>query len=333
MSLEDISLEQRDELALLAKQLAENPSTRKDFLRMTKKVKPDLPIPELEMQDYTEKKMSDMENRLLVSENKLREKDAREELNRRRQSLITKGLARDDADVEQIEKIMLSKNISNHETAAEYFDWMKQAAEPTPSGYNPSEAESFFSWYDSIEGYETKILISGNHDRIMENDPSWASGVLTGYKTIEYLQDEELTLYFDGPNGDFPEDNIHIWGSPWQPNFNNWAFNLERGEEIKRKWNLIPQNTDILITHGPPFSKLDFVNRGGNVGCEDLLSKVNSIKPKIHVFGHIHEGAGYVFDGTTHFFNASVLNDRYEFRNKPITIDWDSETNEIEFVD
>jgi len=143
MSLEDISLEQRDELALLAKQLAENPSTRKDFLRMTKKVKPDLPIPELEMQDYTEKKMSDMDNRLLVSENKLREKEAREELNRRRQSLITKGLARDDSDVEEIEKIMLSKNISNHETAAEYFDWMKQAAEPTPSGYNPSAISKF----------------------------------------------------------------------------------------------------------------------------------------------------------------------------------------------
>ena len=143
MSLEDISLEQRDELALLAKQLAENPSTRKDFLRMTKKVKPDLPIPELEMQDYTEQKMSDMENRLMASENKLRAKEAREELDKRRQSLIRKGLARDDADVEQIEKIMLEKNISNHETAAEYFDWMKQAAEPTPSGYNPSAISKF----------------------------------------------------------------------------------------------------------------------------------------------------------------------------------------------
>jgi hypothetical protein len=143
MSLEDISLEQRDELALLAKQLAENPSTRKDFLRMTKKVKPDLPIPELEMQDYTEQKMSDMENRLMASENKLREKEAREELDKRRQSLIRKGLARDDADVERIEKIMLEKNISNHETAAEYFDWMKQAAEPTPSGYNPSAISKF----------------------------------------------------------------------------------------------------------------------------------------------------------------------------------------------
>jgi Icc-related predicted phosphoesterase len=212
-------------------------------------------------------------------------------------------------------------------------DLLIHAGDFMSSGYNPGEAESFFSWYDSINNYETKILISGNHDRIMENDPPWASGILTGYKTIEYLQDDGLTLYFDGPNGEFPEDNIHIWGSPWQPEFNNWAFNLQRGEEIKKKWDLIPQNTDILITHGPPFGKLDYVPRGGvNVGCEELLKKVQSVRPKIHVFGHIHEGAGYVFDGSTHFINAAVLNDRYEFRNRPLTIDWDSETNEIEFV-
>lgn len=212
-------------------------------------------------------------------------------------------------------------------------DLLIHAGDFMSSGYNPGEAESFFSWYDSINNYETKVLIAGNHDRIMQNDPSWANGILTGYKTIEYLQDDGLTLYFDGPNGEFEEDNIRIWGSPWQPYFRNWAFNLQRGEEIKAKWDLIPQNTDILVTHGPPFGKLDYVNYDGvNVGCEELLKKVQSIKPKIHVFGHIHEGAGYVFDGSTHFINASVLNDRYEFRNKPLTIDWDSETNEIEFV-
>ena len=119
MSLEDISFEQRDELAMLAKTLSENPETRRDFLRMTKRVKPDLPIPEIELQDYAEKKMSEMEGRLLASENKLREKEAREELDKRRQSLITKGLAGSLEDVDQIEKIMLEKNISNHETAAE----------------------------------------------------------------------------------------------------------------------------------------------------------------------------------------------------------------------
>jgi Icc-related predicted phosphoesterase len=96
---------------------------------------------------------------------------------------------------------------------------------------------------------------------------------------------------------------------------------------------MIPLNTDILITHGPPFGKLDYVPYNNvNVGCEDLLARVQEIKPKIHVFGHIHEGYGYVFDGTTHYINAAVLNGRYEFRNKPLTIDWDPETNEIEFV-
>lgn len=229
----------------------------------------------------------------------------------------------------------LSDTHTRHKSVTPFLtggDILIHAGDFMSSGYDPNEAESFFSWYDSIENYETKVLIAGNHDRIMQNDPSWATGVLTGYKTIEYLQDEELTLYFDGHNGDFPEDNIHIWGSPWQPKFFNWAFNLEPGEEIKKKWDLIPNNTDILITHGPPFSKLDFVNGGSNVGCEELLKRVISVKPKIHVFGHIHEGAGYVFDGTTHFFNASVLNERYEFRNKPITIDWNKETNEIEFL-
>jgi hypothetical protein len=73
----------------------------------------------------------------------LREKEAREELDKRRQSLITKGLAGSLEDVDQIEKIMLEKNISNHETAAEYFDWMKQAAVPTPSGYNPNPLKGF----------------------------------------------------------------------------------------------------------------------------------------------------------------------------------------------
>ena len=231
----------------------------------------------------------------------------------------------------------LSDTHTKHQLVESFLpggDILIHAGDFMSSGYSKIEVESFFKWFDNIKNYETKILIAGNHDRIMENDPSWASGVLTGYKTIEYLQDDGLTLYFDGVNGDFPEDNIHIWGSPWQPKFYNWAFNLERGEEIAQKWNLIPQNTDILITHGPPFGKLDFVNRDEiNVGCEELMKKVSSVKPKIHVFGHIHEGAGYQFDGTTHYINASILNDRYEFRNKPITIEWNKETNEIIFVD
>jgi hypothetical protein len=155
MSLEDISLEQRDELALLMKELAENPSTRKEALRLSKKVRPNLPIPELELEDYTEQKVTAAEERVMQLEAKLKEKDAREELQKRRDRLIKKGLAQSEEDIESIEKIMLEKKISDHETAAEYFDWMKQAATPTPSGYNPSPLKGFDLnnyWKNPVQG-------------------------------------------------------------------------------------------------------------------------------------------------------------------------------------
>jgi len=207
-------------------------------------------------------------------------------------------------------------------------DILIHAGDLTSRGYI-TEIEEFVKWYDKINNYDTKAFICGNHDFGFQDDNEKVKGLLTGYKTIEYLQDELLMV-----GDENYEDMIKIWGSPWQPEFHNWAFNLPRGEKIKEKWDMIPVDTDILITHGPPFGKLDYIPYDGkNVGCEELLLKVQEIKPKIHVFGHIHEGYGYVFDGNTHYINAAVLNGRYEYRNKPLTIDWDSETNEIEFVE
>ena len=141
MSLEDISLEQRDELALLMKELAENPATRKEALRLTKKVRPNLPIPELELEDYTEKKVTAAEDRVNALEAKLKEKEALTELEKRRSKLVKRGLS--DEEIEEVEKVMLEKKIHDHETAADYFDWMKQAATPTPMGYNPSAMSKF----------------------------------------------------------------------------------------------------------------------------------------------------------------------------------------------
>jgi len=143
MSLENISLEARDELAALAQQLAENPSTRKEFLRMTKKVKPDLPIPELEIEESTHAAVSKAEQRVQQLEAKLREKDALAELDKRRQALIKKGLIASEDEVKDVEKIMLERGITNHETAAEFHQWMKQAAVPTSSGYNPQVINKF----------------------------------------------------------------------------------------------------------------------------------------------------------------------------------------------
>lgn len=205
-------------------------------------------------------------------------------------------------------------------------DLLIHAGDISSRGYI-NEIENFARWYDSIDNYDTKVFISGNHDFGFQDDSEKVKGLLTGYKTIDYLQDDWMGI------GEDVDTMIKIWGSPWQPEFHNWAFNLPRGEKIMEKWNLIPTDTDILITHGPVHGKLDFVPYDGlNVGCEDLLVKIQEIKPKIHVCGHIHEGYGYVFDGTTHFINAAVLNGRYEFRNKPLMVEWDSETNEIEFI-
>jgi Icc-related predicted phosphoesterase len=214
-------------------------------------------------------------------------------------------------------------------------DILIHAGDFMSSGYNQMEAVMFFQWFDEINNYDTKVLIAGNHDRYMQDEPEEARRLVSNfYPTIEYLQDEELVLYFDGYNGDMPEENVRIYGSPWQPEFYNWAFNLPRnGEEMKAKWDAIPNNTDILITHGPAYGHLDFVRYNRiNVGCEMLRQRIDLIRPKIHVCGHIHQGYGYYFDGHTHFFNAAVLNEQYMYANLPFNFEWDNITNEITWI-
>jgi len=206
-------------------------------------------------------------------------------------------------------------------------DILIHAGDLTGRGYI-TEIENFMKWYDKINNYDTKVFIAGNHDFGFQDENEKLRGLLTGYKTIDYLEDELMMV------GEDYDNMIKIWGTPWHPEFFDWAFNLPRGEKLKEKWDMIPLNTDILITHGPPFGKLDYVKYPNqNVGCEELMKRVEEIKPKIHVFGHIHEGYGYVFDGNTHFINAAVLNGRYEYRNKPVTVDWDPETNELDFIE
>lgn len=202
------------------------------------------------------------------------------------------------------------------------------------SGYSKSQAEDFFKWME-YQDYDDIVFIAGNHDRIMQNEPDAMKGILDGYKCIDYLEDTELVLYGDGPNGDLPENNIRIYGSPWQPEFYDWAFNLPRnGDVLKSKWDAIPTNTDILLTHGPAWGILDEVynRRGVHLGCELLTERIAVVKPKIHVCGHIHSGHGYYFDGTTHFFNASVLNESYKYKHNLWHFEWDPITNEINFI-
>ena len=206
-------------------------------------------------------------------------------------------------------------------------DVIIHAGDVSSMGYK-HELQQFLKWFNGLDNYTNKIFISGNHDWGFQNSPEMCQELLDFYDKVTYLQDNLEVI------GDDYSTAVKVYGSPWQPEFYNWAFNLPRmGEELKEKWEMIPMNTDILITHGPAWGHLDTViGQNMNLGCELLSERIKVVKPKIHVCGHIHSGYGYKFDGDTHYFNAAVLGERYTFDNKPFNVEWNPETNELEFL-
>ena len=207
-------------------------------------------------------------------------------------------------------------------------DLLIHAGDIMNSGYDENDIWEFLQWFESQDQYKSQVFIAGNHDRLFENNFDKVKNILIEYPYISYLWDNALTYVNEEAN-----ESCKLYGSPWQPEFYHWAFNLSRnGEDLREKWFWIPKDTDILVTHGPPFGHCDEAPYGGHVGCELLRERVDEFPPKIHVFGHIHAGYGYKFHNGTHFFNASVLNERYNYENKPFTFDWNPETNEIEFI-
>ncbi len=175
------------------------------------------------------------------------------------------------------------------------------------------EYVDFIRWSNPISfKYKKIILIAGNHDGLIEK---YGTELLPGFCT--YLQDSGCD--FKG---------LKVWGSPWTPTFLNWHFMKDRGEPIKKMWDLIPDDTEILVTHGPPFGIQDQVEysskakEGKFAGCEELRNALDRLKKlKLHVFGHVHEGYGkVVVNGVIHV-NAAIMNEDYRPVNKPITVE------------
>ena len=210
-------------------------------------------------------------------------------------------------------------------------DLLIHAGDLMNSGYDQYEIEDFCKWFDGQHKYDKKVFIAGNHDRAFENKPDQVKDILDQFPNLIYLEDQMFGLYSLDT-----DKSVKIYGSPWQPEFYNWAFNLPKGGPgLMSKWEAIPKDTDILITHGPPQDHLDVSGPPYNephLGCALLREKVDEQPPKIHVFGHIHGSYGYKFHNGTHFINAAVLNERYDQVNQPLTVDWDPETNEITFI-
>jgi len=169
------------------------------------------------------------------------------------------------------------------------------------------EVADFLYWF-SRQPFNHKIFIGGNHDLFLETCSSAKRKRLIPFDVI-YLQNSGVKIA-----------GLKIWGSPVTPYFLGMAFNARQGSEIKKYWNKIPVDTDILITHGPPKGILD-----NGVGCEELLLHVNNIKPAIHCFGHVHGQNGIQTVNGTTFMNASIVNsldpiknDEYRVVGKPI---------------
>lgn len=224
--------------------------------------------------------------------------------------------------------------LSPKDVESKYFippgDILLHAGDFTMKG-GALEIETFNEYLGKLP-HKKKVIIAGNHDLPFDRNIMSEIHLFGGstanlkkyfrQKGIEsakelitnaiYLQDSMVTIC-----------GVNIYGSPWQPRYCDWAFNnCERGEDILKKWNSIPNGVDILVTHGPPAGHGDIVKSGIHVGCVELLNTVQKrIKPKYHVFGHIHEGYGVSSDGHTTFINAAGCTKGYKLLNPPIIFD------------
>lgn len=201
--------------------------------------------------------------------------------------------------------VCISDTHGLHDVRVPDGDVLVHAGDLTASGSLEQIAEAH-AWLASLP-HEHKLVIAGNHDWAFERTPAEARALMTG---VTYLEDAACEVR-----------GVRFYGSPWQPRFFDWAFNLDRGPALAAVWAKIPDDTDVLITHGPPHGILDTVHSGREVGCEALRDALPRIRPRVHVFGHIHEAHGEVVRDGTHFVNASTCTLRYEPLQPPIVVD------------
>lgn len=172
------------------------------------------------------------------------------------------------------------------------------------------EIRNFNKWYSKLSQYNYKVFIAGNHDRLYEDSGYFARTLLP--KNIIYLEDSGVELM-----------GLKFYGTPVNSMFNNWAFNRTEAK-MAQHWKAIPDDTDILITHNPPYGIMDKGHDYDCIGSPSLYMEVmNRIKPMVSVFGHAHNGHGVKVLDNTVFINAAILNENYEVEFNPVLIEID----------
>lgn len=189
-----------------------------------------------------------------------------------------------------IDMVIFSGDESN------YFDVYK----------NEPECTDFLSWFGNLP-IKYKIMIAGNHSAYIAKYTKEFKELCQHYNVI-YLENDSVEI-----------KGLKIWGSPYSPTFGNWYFMKSR-DKMWKLWENIPEDTDILITHTPPKGCLDLSYNRNHVlefcGCSNLLKNVFRVKPKLHLYGHIHTTEDILNAGQmklanldTVFSNGSVVTD------------------------
>jgi Icc-related predicted phosphoesterase len=172
-----------------------------------------------------------------------------------------------------------------------------------------NEVRAFHTWMNR-QPAKHLISVMGNHEINVEANFGLSKEIaLEVCPRVHFIEEGLIEI-----------EGVKIWCSAHTPEFCDWAYNVPRGYEIKRHWDMIPDNIDILVTHGPPFGVLDTVRGGPHLGCEELIKAVERVKPLIHAFGHIHDSFGKIeIDGAT-YINASICDERYSAVN-PVRVE------------
>lgn len=185
------------------------------------------------------------------------------------------------------------------------------------------QIESLSRWLESYPA-EHKVVIAGNHDvtfdakwysvpqnqaRFHRSQPYDVAKCRAALAGCTYLEDSAVQVC-----------GYTIYGSPWQPEFCDWAFNLT-AEECREAWARIPEQVDVLMTHGPPHGFGDLCSTGKRAGCQELLQAIRCRTVPVHISGHIHEGYGVDRDERTVYVNASTCTLKYQPLNPPVVFD------------
>jgi Icc-related predicted phosphoesterase len=203
--------------------------------------------------------------------------------------------------------VVISDTHLQHSFRVPFGDLLLHCGDLTGRG-TLTEINKAMEWLGDLPHTE-KIFIAGNHDFLAERDPGLFKSLVP--KNVTYLQDSG-----------YEWNGLKFWGSPVTPRFFDWAFNVDRGPLIRRHWDMIPEDTDVLLTHGPPYGLLDKLPSGMKVGCRDLTARLEKLsKLKIHAFGHIHHSYGVLKNNETVFVNAATCNENYNPVNEPIVLD------------